>query len=90
MILANNTILFGKTPLKVQNDHIFQKVGGLWTLCSPGCAYRNQAEICNGNSAMERRAQMQSCVNQTELTSELNLQCDYVALVERRFCPKNN
>ena len=25
---ANSTILFGKTPLKAQNDYIFQKLGG--------------------------------------------------------------
>jgi len=39
---------------------------------------------------MERRAQVQSYVNQTELTSELNLQCNYFALVERHFRSKNN
>jgi len=37
---------------------------------------RNQAESCKGSSAMERRAQVQSYVNETELTSELNLQCN--------------
>jgi len=30
----------------------------------------------------ERRAQVQSSVSQTELTSELNVQCDYFTLVE--------
>jgi len=25
---VNNTILFGKTPLKAQNDYVFQKFGG--------------------------------------------------------------
>jgi len=34
---------------------------------------RDQAESCKGSSAMERPAQVQSCVNQTELTSERNL-----------------
>ena len=34
---------------------------------------RNQTESLKRNSAMERRAQVQSYVNQTELTSELNL-----------------
>ena len=38
----------------------------------------------------ERRAQVQSCVNQTELTSELSLKCNYFALVERNFRSKNN
>jgi len=33
---------------------------------------RDQAERCEETSAMERRAQVQSCANQTELTSELN------------------
>jgi len=37
---------------------------------------------------MERRAQVQSYVNQTEMTSEMNLQCYYVALVERHFRSK--
>jgi len=39
---------------------------------------------------MERRAQVQSYVNQTELTSELNLKYNYFALVERNFRSKNN
>jgi len=39
---------------------------------------------------MERREQVLSYVNQTELTSELNLQCNYVAHVERHFRSKNN
>jgi len=34
---------------------------------------------------MEIRAQVQSYVSQTELTSELNLQCNYFTLVERHF-----
>jgi len=38
----------------------------------------------------ERRAQVQSYVNQTELTSELNIQCNYFILVERHFRSKNN
>jgi len=38
----------------------------------------------------ERRAQVQSYVNQIELTSELNLICNYFALVERNFRSKNN
>jgi len=37
----------------------------------------------------ERRAQAQSYVNQIELTSELNLKCNYFALVEH-FSSKNN
>jgi len=36
------------------------------------------------------RAQVQSYVSQTELTSKLNLQRNYVALVERHFRSKNN
>jgi len=51
---------------------------------------RNQAESFKGSSAMERRAQMQSYVNQTELTSELNLRCNYFAFVERQFPSKIN
>jgi len=51
---------------------------------------RNQAESCEGNSAVERRAQVQSYINQTELTSELNLQCSYFILVERRVYSMNN
>jgi len=39
---------------------------------------------------MERREQVQSYVSQTELTSELNLQCNYFALVERYFRSKYN
>jgi len=39
---------------------------------------------------MEHRAQVQSYVNQTELTSELNLYCSYFALVEQHFRSKNN
>jgi len=38
----------------------------------------------------ERREQVQCYVNRTELTSELNLQCNYFALVERHFPLKNN
>jgi len=38
----------------------------------------------------EWRGQVQSYVNQTEQTSELNLQCDYFTLVERHFRSKNN
>jgi len=51
---------------------------------------RNQAEICSGSSAMERREQEQSYVNQTELTSKLNLKCNYFTLVEQYFRSKNN
>jgi len=50
---------------------------------------RNQAEICSGSSAIERRAQVRCYVNQTELTSELNLKCNYFTLVERNFRSKN-
>jgi len=39
---------------------------------------------------MERRAQVQSYVNQTKLQSKLNLQCNYFAFVERNFRSKNN
>jgi len=40
MILANNTILFGKTPLQAQNNYIFQKFLGEWPLWPPpGYAY---------------------------------------------------
>jgi len=39
---------------------------------------------------MERRAQVQSYASQTELTSELNLRCNYFALVERHVHSKNN
>jgi len=35
-------------------------------------------------------AQVQSYVNQTELTSELSLQCNYFNFVERRFYSKNS
>jgi len=38
----------------------------------------------------EPRAQVQSYVSQTELTSELNLQSKYFILVERRFGSNNN
>jgi len=38
----------------------------------------------------ERREQVQSYVNQTELTSELHLKCNCFALVERNLCSKNN
>jgi len=34
---------------------------------------------------MERRVQVQSYVNQTELTSERNSQCKHFTLVERLF-----
>ena len=47
-------------------------------------------ESCEGSSTMERLAQLQSYVNQTELTSELNLQCNYLAHVERHFRSKKN
>jgi len=33
--LANDTILIGKTPLKAQNDYIFQKFVGPWPLWPP-------------------------------------------------------
>jgi len=37
---TNNAILFGKTPLKAQNDYIFQKFGGAMApLAPPGYAY---------------------------------------------------
>jgi len=51
---------------------------------------RNQAESCEGSSEMERRPQVQGYLNQTELTSELSLQCNYFALVERQFRSKYN
>jgi len=38
----------------------------------------------------ERRAQVQSYVNQTELASECNLKCNYFTFVERNFRSKNN
>jgi len=38
----------------------------------------------------ERQAQVQSYVSQTELTSELDLQCNYFTLVARHFRSKNN
>jgi len=38
----------------------------------------------------KRRDQVQSYINQTELTSELNLKCNYFAVVERNFRSKNN
>jgi len=38
---------------------------------------------------MERRVQVQSYVNQIELTSELGLQCNYFAHVEQHFHLKN-
>jgi len=38
----------------------------------------------------ERRAQVQSYVNQTELTSECNLKYNYFTFVERNFRSKNN
>jgi len=50
---------------------------------------RNQAEACKGSSAMERRAQVQSNVNQTKLASQLKLQCNDFTLVERHFHSKN-
>jgi len=36
------------------------------------------------------RAQVQSFVNQTEITSELNLQCNYSIRVERHFRSTNS
>jgi len=39
---------------------------------------------------MERRPQVKSYVNQTELTSELKLQCNYFAQVEQHFRLKMN
>jgi len=51
---------------------------------------RNQAESYNGSSAMEQREQVQSYASQTELTSDLNIQCNYFALAERYFLSKNN
>ena len=40
---ANNTILFRKTPIKAQNDYIFQKFWGtmapLAPLATPMCAF---------------------------------------------------
>jgi len=47
-----------------------------WTLDSTATT-RNQAEICKGKSTMEIRAQVQSYVNQTDVTSKLNLKCNY-------------
>jgi len=38
----------------------------------------------------ERRVQVQSYVNQTELTRELSLKCNYFSLVEGNFRSKNN
>jgi len=38
----------------------------------------------------KRWTQVQSYINQTELTSELNVQCNYIALVERHFHSNNN
>jgi len=38
----------------------------------------------------ERRAQVQSYVNQTEMTSELNLLRNYFTRVERHFHSKNS
>jgi len=35
-------------------------------------------------------AQAQTCDSRTELTSELNLQCNYFTLIERRSRSKNN
>jgi len=36
--------LFGKTPLKAQNDYIFQNVWGVWPLwLPPGYAYARLA-----------------------------------------------
>ena len=44
---ANSTILFGKTPLKAQNDYIFQKLGGgiLALLFSPPPDYAYGGEF---------------------------------------------
>jgi len=41
---------------------------------------------------MEIRAQVQIYVNQTEMTSglNLNLQCNYFTPVERHFCSKSD
>jgi len=42
--LANNTILFGKTPLKAQNDYSHSKnVGGMAPLAPRGYAYVSRA-----------------------------------------------
>jgi len=37
----------------------------------------------------ERRAQVLTYVNQTEMTSEINFQCNYFTLAERHFRSKN-
>jgi len=55
---------------------------------------RNQAESRNLKEALqwrsERRAQVQSCVNHTELTSELNLQYSWFTLSKRHIHSKND
>jgi len=38
----------------------------------------------------ERQAQVQSYVDETHVTRELKLQCNYFTLVERHFCSKDD
>ena len=49
------------------------------------CHRFHQAKSCKGSSAIKMPAQVRSYVNQTELASELNLQCNYFTLVEKTF-----
>jgi len=51
---------------------------------------RNQAESINKALQWSGERKCKNYVNQTELTSEMNLQCNYFALVERHFPSKNN
>jgi len=60
-----------------------------WSLDSVLLPLVLKPKVVKGNSAMERRVQVQSYVNQIELTSELGLQCNYFAHVEQHFHLKN-
>jgi len=60
-----------------------------WTLDSVPLPLIMKAETCKGNSAILVRAQVQIYVNQTELISDLNFQCNYFTFVKRHFRSKN-
>jgi len=60
-----------------------------WTLDSEPLPLVIKPKVVT-ETTMERRAQVQSYVSQTELASELNLHCYFFALVARHFRSKNN
>jgi len=56
-----------------------------WTSRQCTAITRNQAESCKGSSVTERPAQMQSYVNQTVLTSKLNLNAITLLMLNDAF-----